>query len=210
MSKSNEAAAQPGASTPRAIQIELLSLDPESCTRCVGTAANIEMAVDAVRLALEATGTTVRFHQLIIASEQQARDRRFVSSPTIRIDGRDIVVETLESRCDSCTDLCGCSEGTSCRLWRYQGVEHSVAPVGLIVEALLREIVGPPPMRVASEVLAAYQMPNNLRELFAGRAAKPAAVEKTCCGPSEQASCCEPPEKAACCGGHEPASCGCR
>jgi hypothetical protein len=169
----------------------------------------IERAIEAVRQVLEVTTTTVRVRKLVIESEEDARAQRFVSSPTVRVDGRDIVVETLESPCDSCTDLCGCSQGTSCRVWRYQGAEHTEAPVGLIVEALLREIAASVPGPPRAEAIGDYELPKNLRDFFAGRAVKLAAVANTCCAPSEQASCCEP-AKAASCAGPEPDACGCR
>lgn len=213
MTATTHAASQPKSSAGRTIEIELLALDLATCTRCVGTLANIETAIAAVREVLAPTGTTVRLRKTVVASEEDARRHHFVSSPTIHVGGRDIAFETLESPCESCSDLCGCAEGTSCRVWRYQGAEHTEAPVGLVVEALLREIAGPSPgaaiARPAAQP-AAYELPENLRAFFAGKSARAAAASNSCCAPAEQASCCEPTEKAACCGGPEPVACGCR
>lgn len=78
--------------------------------------------------------------KVLIENEEQARRDRFVASPTIRIDGHDIAFEILESRYDSCSELCGCPEGMTCRVWRYGGRECTKAPVELIAEAILREI----------------------------------------------------------------------
>lgn len=195
---------------PRVLALELLALDLGSCTRCVGTLTNIETAIDAVRPVLAVTGTAVRVERVVIESEEQARRYRFTSSPTIRIDGRDIVLEGLESRCESCTDLCGCDEGTSCRVWRYQGQEHTEAPVGLITEALLRGILGDAPAVGAASTEEENEVPENLRRFFAAKAARRGAEAGPCCSPSEQAACCAPTEMDACCGSSEPASCGCR
>lgn len=41
-------------------------------------------------------------------------------------------MEMYESECDSCTDLCGCEEGTRCREWLYQGERYTEAPVPMI------------------------------------------------------------------------------
>jgi hypothetical protein len=201
------------APTTRELGIELLALDLASCTRCTGTLTNIERAIEAVRPVAAAMGSTLALRKLVVASEQQALELRFVSSPTIRVDGREIVFETLESSCGSCSELCGCSEGTDCRVWSYQGVEHEEAPVGLVVEALLRALVGgggsPSAPARASEPFA---VPENLRRFFAGKRAKSAAPEtagaSACCPPSELATCCAPEEKPGCCA---PAtnSCGC-
>jgi hypothetical protein len=193
----------------RVVDLELLALDLTSCTRCVGSLANIEAAVAAVRQVLDVTGTAVQLRKVLVDSEEEAHRHRFVSSPTIRIGARDIAVDTLESRCDSCTDLCGCSEGTSCRVWLYQGAEHTEAPVGLIVEALLRELVGSPQASPLPEE-SAYEVPENLRGFFAGKATQAAVAVASCCSPAEQASCCEPAEKSSCCREPEPAACGCR
>ena len=204
-----QATPQSRSTTRRVLDVELLALDLGTCTRCLGSLANVQAAIAAVRQVLEAIGTTVRLRKVVVGSEEEARLHRFVSSPTIRIDGRDIAFETLESRCESCTDLCGCTEGTSCRVWRYQGAEHTEAPMGLIVEALLRELVGPPPALPSGEE-APYEVSANLRGFFAGKSSRSAAPAAGCCSPSERNTCCEPAEKASCCQEPEPATCGCR
>jgi hypothetical protein len=194
----------------RSINIELLALDLNTCTRCVGSQANLEHALAITRQVLQATGHNVQVQTILIESEEQARHHRFMTSPTIRINGHDIALETLESHCDSCTDLCGCEEGTNCRVWRYQGQEYTEAPVGMIVDALLREVysgaqpLGAPP--------AIGDVSENLRRFFSGKDAK-AAPASSCCSPQEHATCCAPAEKASCCGpavATASASCGCK
>lgn len=197
----------------RSIDIELLALDLKTCTRCVGSQANLEHALATAQQVLQVTGHDVRVRTILIESEEQARQHQFVTSPTIRINGHDIALETLESHCDSCTDLCGCEEGTNCRVWRYQGQEYTEAPVGMIVDALLREVYSgaqpldaSPPVREVSE---------NLTRFFSGKVAQAAPVS-SCCAPQEQTTCCAPAEKAACCGPSPSTSatgttsCGCK
>ena len=188
---------EPASHQPRVVDVELLAIDLSTCTRCTGTLGNIEEAIDTVRRVAEPTGTSIRLRKTLIETEDQALQHRFASSPTIRVNGRDIVFETQESRCDSCTDLCGCDEGTSCRVWSYQGQEHTEAPVGLVVEALLREIAGTASTgRAAGASAAAFTVPENLRRFFAGRAGKEAdrtgEAGATCCAPTEKATCCAP------------------
>lgn len=193
--------------TPRTLDIELLAIDLSTCTRCTGTLANIEAAIEKVRQVTEPIGTAIHLRKTLIDSEEAARRHRFVTSPTLRVDGRDVAFETRESLCDSCTDLCGCAEGTQCRVWSYQGEEHTEAPVGLIVEALLGALAVPaaPP---AAPVSSPAVVPENLQRFFAGRAARAATSPATCCPPAAQATCCEAAEKATCCA-PEAASCGC-
>lgn len=209
---STSASPLPGEQTAstRSIDIELLALDLNTCTRCVGSQANLEHALALTRQVLQATGHTVRVQTILIESEEQARQHRFVTSPTIRINGRDIALETLESHCDSCTDLCGCEEGTNCRVWRYQGQEYTEAPVGMIVDALLREVYsGASPLGAPPPV---HEVPENLKRFFGGKDAKAAPVS-SCCPPQEQVTCCAPTEKASCCGpaaATASAGCGCQ
>ena len=197
----------------RSIEIELLALDLNTCTRCVGSQANLEHALATTQHVLQVTGYDVQVRTVVIESEEQARQHNFVTSPTIRMNGHDIALETIESRCESCTELCGCEEGTTCRVWRYQGQEYTEAPVGMIVDALLREVysgaqpLGAPP--------AIGDVPENLTRFFSGKAAKAAPVS-SCCSPQEQTTCCAPTEKAPCCGplpstsSTGTASCGCK
>jgi hypothetical protein len=199
----------PAPQNPRVLDLELLALDLSTCTRCLGTLANIETALDVVRQVLEVTGTAVHLRRVVVASEEEARQHRFLSSPTIRISGHDIVFATLESRCESCTDLCGCPEGTSCRLWSYQGAEFTEAPVGLIVEALLREATGGQPAAAAVANASEYELPANLRDFFASKVSRAAAAAKICGSTSEHAAGCETAEHASCCD-PDAATCGCR
>ena len=190
--------------TGRVIEIELLALDLTSCTRCVGTLQNIHRALDTVRPVLEMTGAQVQVSTLIIESEEQARQHRFVTSPTVRIDGRDIDFGALESPCDSCTDLCGCDEGTSCRVWRYQGEDYTEAPVGFVVESMLSELFHRDHTS-GSDAPVYPRVPENLQRFFKSR-----SPARSCCSPTGQETCCDSAEKAECCDEAEPETCGCR
>lgn len=193
---------------PRVIDIKLLALDLTTCNRCVGTLENIEKAIDVARPVLEATGAQVNVRKLLIESEEQARQYRFVTSPTVRINGDDIAFETLESQCDSCTDLCGCDEGTTCRVWRYRGEEYTEAPVGLVVEALLHGISSGEGPEDAAPLYE--EVPDNLRRFFRSRAAKQRAESESCCSSTTQETCCAPDEKSGCCETSEPSTCSCQ
>jgi hypothetical protein len=216
---SNSAPTPPVEVAPRAVQqavprareidVELLALDLAACTRCVNTLANIEEAIEAVRQVLDVAGTEVGVHKILVKSEEQARRHRFATSPTIRINGRDIAAETLESHCDSCTNLCGCDEGTSCRVWRYQGQEYAEAPVGLVVEAILRETYGGT-NRTVSDPVAYEGVPENLRRFFTGKSVEETVTASSCCTPGEQEVCCEASAKSSCCGTAEVGTCGCQ
>ena len=87
---------------------------------------------------------------------------RFASSPTIRVNGRDIQLEGKESKCDSCGDLCG--DDVDCRIWLYQGKEYTSPPPAMIIDAILREVYGQPAAAVAAS--EPFVLPDNLRKFF--------------------------------------------
>jgi len=107
-----ETIARPGASqTANRLRIDFLFLDLTTCSRCLGANQSLEAAFEVVREVVEATGVEVEVDKVLVESEEQARAQRFVSSPTIRVNGRDVALELRESSCGSeaCTD--GCGEG---------------------------------------------------------------------------------------------------
>jgi hypothetical protein len=127
-------------SPQRRIDVEFLYLDLSVCARCQGTEASLEEAISEVARVLEQTGVEIGVQKIYVKSDEQARALGFVSSPTIRVNGRDIQAEVRESVCDSCGDLCGGE--VECRVWLYQGREYTVPPKGMIIDAILREVYG--------------------------------------------------------------------
>ena len=176
------------------IGIELLALDLNSCIRCVGTLEHIEKSIVLIRPVMEVLETRVNLKRIVVESENKARQYGFVTSPTIRINGNDIVFETLESECESCTDLCGCDVAIRCRVWRYRGEEYTQAPVGLIVESILREILG---VSHAAAGLTPVDtgLSENLRRFYRGKfETRPA---EDCCFSAKKGACCERTENVA-------------
>jgi hypothetical protein len=191
------------------VEIDFMYIDLEVCDRCRGTDANLEAALAEVASVLEAAGREPVVRRTLVASEAQARALGFVSSPTLRVDGRDIALELRESRCESC-EACACNGTVDCRVWVWQGQEYTEAPKAMIVDAIMRQVYGglAPQAVPAAEV----DVPEHLQRFFAGKAQVLSARDEpaACCSASEQASCCEPAEKASCCGDAAAGGCGCR
>jgi hypothetical protein len=179
--------------------IEFLFLDLSTCTRCLGADRALESALDSVGDVLRASGVEVELEKVLVESAEQARALRFVSSPTIRVNGDDVALELRESPCgaEPCTD--GCGDQIACRLWFYQGQEYTEPPPAMIAEAILGHVYG----GAARPALEPYELPENLERFFS---AKPSA----CCPPSEQESCCEPEAKEQCCAASTAEGCACR
>ena len=194
------------AGLPEKLRIEFLFLDLTTCTRCLGADVSLEAALDAVHGVLDAAGVEAEVDKILVSSAEQARALRFVSSPTIRVDGRDVALELRESSCGSeaCTD--GCGDHIACRVWVYRGQEYTEPPVAMIVDAILRPRLQRHAV-MSTTAPEGYELPDNLARFFAGRAP---ASETACCEPAEQQTCCAPEAKAACCGAELEQGCGCR
>jgi hypothetical protein len=193
---------------PKRLTIELLALDLNTCKRCTGTDANVRSAVDTVAGILREAGVEVDIRQVVVKTADQAERLRFESSPTVRVNGRDIAVELRESPCGDCGELCGCNGGVNCRVWVWQGKEHLEAPRAMIIDAILRAYAGSD--RPAAVSCRPFRLPENLRKFFAASAVQPppGAASGECC---DKTACCEPDAKSGCCGPEpQSAKCGCK
>ena len=154
-----------GAVKSQEIIVEFLYLDLNVCERCMGTEQNLEAAIARVSPVLEGSGILVRLEKRLIDSEAAAVANRFVSSPTIRIDGRDLAEAVTESCCQDCGDLCG--DSVDCRTWSWQGQTWDQPPVDMIADGILRAAFRKEPY-CAGEPAAAYVLPENLKRFFLG------------------------------------------
>ncbi len=202
------------ATARRTLDIELLALDLSTCGRCTRTDANLEDAVATVAHVLREADVDVRVRKTVVTSAEQAEALRFASSPTIRINGRDIAPQMRESNCGDCGELCGGAAGggagggaascsVDCRVWVWQGREFTEAPKAMIIDAMLREfsrIDQPAPHQEP------FTLPENLRRFFSARSSASAANSEECC---DRETCCEGQAKAACCGAAAPAALCC-
>jgi hypothetical protein len=101
--------------TTRNVDVELLYLDLDTCDRCQATDRNLATALEAVSGILHAAGREVTVHKTHVITEEQAAELGFVSSPTIRVNGRDIAAKLEESTCGACSSIAGTEVG--CRTW---------------------------------------------------------------------------------------------
>ena len=145
--------------------IDFLYLNLTVCERCQGADKNLEEAVSEVSPVLRAAGYEVTVNKVNITSKELAQKYRFVSSPTLRMNGKDITLEVKESNCRDCGDLCG--DSVDCRVFTYEGVDYDEPPKEMIVNTILKEVYGTPagPAAKADD----YVLPENLRLFFEGR-----------------------------------------
>ncbi|NLW56521.1 MAG: DUF2703 domain-containing protein [Firmicutes bacterium] len=153
-----------GEQEKKQLVIDFLYLDLSVCGRCQGAEKNLEEALAEVSGVLDAAGFAVVVNKINITSPELAKKYRFVSSPTIRINGFDLDLEVRESTCQECGDLCG--EEVDCRVWVYEGIEYTEPPKALIINAILKAVYGGQPQGSVSQ--QEYQLPENLHRFFAG------------------------------------------
>ena len=140
--------------------------------RCQGTDTSLDEAIAEVSQVLKATNINVVVNKINVTSKEQAEALQFESSPTIRVNGRDIQLEIRESLCESCGDLCG--DEVDCRVWVFQGQEYTSPPKAMIIEAILREVYGSPEKQERGKKV--YQLPDNLKKFFESMHEKQKAV----------------------------------
>lgn len=151
----------------RRVEIDFLYLDLSVCTRCIGTDANLDVAISEVSDVLKMAGFDVVVNKINITSKELAVKHKFLSSPTIRVNGRDIQPDVRESACESCSDLCTCGESVDCRVWMHDGTEYTVPPKESIVNAILREVYSG--TATSAKDTCEYRLPHNLEVFFRGR-----------------------------------------
>jgi hypothetical protein len=149
------------------IKIDFLYLDLNECTRCGGTDKALDKAIDEVQNVLKLAGKEVEVNKVNITDEKLARKYEFYSSPTIKVNGRDIQEDITEDNCQSCGDLCG--DEVDCRTWSYKGKTYTEPPKELIVEGILSSVYGQKPV---DKNLNEYKLPENLKKFFEGKKKK--------------------------------------
>lgn len=152
------------------IKIEYLYLDLNTCDRCVGTDAVLEDVIKALSPAFALAGYRISYRKTEIATEADAILHKFVSSPTIRVNGRDICDEVKESDCGCCGEISGTQ--VDCRVFEYGGMLYDVPPKAMLAEAILKKAFA----AVENRTSEAYELPQNLKTFFAGKEEK-----KSCC-----------------------------
>ena len=149
----------------RTLEVEFLYLDLNTCDRCKGADEMLEEALEEARKILGPTGVDVTLKKIHVRTEAQALRVGLVSSPTVRVMGRDAAIDVKESPCAGCSDLSATE--TTCRVWTWRGKEYSVPPKAMILDAILREAYLHPAGE-AKPVPPLTELPENMKRFFKG------------------------------------------
>ena len=143
----------------------MLVIDLETCKRCVPTGDQLKVAVNLLAPAAEALGIDLRHQAIIVQTPEEAKEHGLLSSPTIRLNGRDIAQDIRESECESCGDLTINNTSVDCREWYYKGKVYPAAPVPMLVEAIMGAMLN---IDEISPVIPTQleELPENLQRYF--------------------------------------------
>lgn len=150
------------ASNDKKLQIEYLYLDLNTCDRCIGTNDVLKEVVDTLRPVLDMAGYEVEYKEREMSTAQIAEQYQFLSSPTIRVNGKDIFGEIKESNCGCCGEIAGTD--IDCRVFEYKGKTYEVPTKEILTDAILKSIYAE-----SSCDCTPYIMPENLKRFYEGK-----------------------------------------
>ena len=128
------------AASEKKIVVEYLYLDLETCDRCIGTEKVLDEVMMALTPALNIAGFKVEYNKIEMKTAEIAEQYRFLSSPTIRVNGYDICQSVAENSCGCCSDISGAD--VDCRVFEYNGEIYEVPPKEMLAEAILNQYLG--------------------------------------------------------------------
>lgn len=147
------------------VLVEYLYLDLETCDRCIGTDSVLDGVMKILTPALELAGYKVEYNKLEMETSEMAKQYKFASSPTIRVNGNDICESVKENSCGCCSDISGTD--VDCRVFEYNGETYEVPPEEMIANEILCSV-----FRKSTEICSCetkYELSDNLNSFYEGK-----------------------------------------
>ena len=166
-----------GEATENKVLVEYLYLDLQTCSRCIGTDNVLDEVMTALTPTLRLAGFEAEYNKIEMETAELAEKYQFLSSPTIRVNGRDICASVKENSCGCCGEISGTD--VACRVFEYNGVTYEVPPKEMLAEGILRSMFGP---NEGCGSGGGYALPKNLRDFFNGKKSRvPCSCGESCC-----------------------------
>lgn len=159
----------------KTVLVDYLYLDLKTCERCIGTDNVLDGIMQVLTPTLQIAGFTVEYRKLEMSTAEIAKRYTFVSSPTIRVNGRDIYSSVKENDCGCCSDISG--SDVDCRVFEHEGQTYEIPPQELLAEAILRVIFSEAEDATSPE---AYTLPENLKLFYEGKQQKKCSCGGKC------------------------------
>lgn len=155
--------------------VEYLYLDLQTCDRCIGTDKVLDEVLLVLNPALSLAGYEVVYNKILMETAEIAIKHRFLSSPTIRINGHDICQAVSESNCGCCSEIS--NTDVDCRVFEFNGENYEVPPKEMLAEDILKAVF----LQAAKEnPFIEYELPDNLKQFFQGKYKKHCSSECDC------------------------------
>jgi len=158
------------------IVVEYLYLDLQACDRCIQTGNALDEVVATLAPALKIAGFEVSYNKIEMKTAEIAARYKFLSSPTIRVNGRDICKTVKENRCRCCGDISGTD--VSCRVFGHGAKTYEVPPKEMLAEGILKAVFSP---SKSGRPCRGYALPKNLRDFYDGKKHKKCRCSDNCC-----------------------------
>ena len=149
------------------VVIEYLYLDLHTCDRCIGTGNVLGEVILTLTPAVKLAGYEVEYRKIEMETADLASQYRFLSSPTIRVNGQDICRSVAENSCGCCSDISGTN--VDCRVFEYNGENYEVPPKEMLAEAILNAVFGQSETGCSC---SGYELPENLKTFYEGKKSK--------------------------------------
>ncbi|MGE4353271.1 MAG: DUF2703 domain-containing protein [Oscillospiraceae bacterium] len=146
------------------VLVEYLYLDLHTCDRCIGTDIALDEVMLTISPALRLAGFEVSYQKIEMTTAELAIKYHFLSSPTIRVNGRDICTSVKENNCGCCSEISGTN--VDCRIFEYNGENYEVPPKEMLAQAILNSVFGASGSGCSC---GSYALPENLKTFFMGR-----------------------------------------
>jgi hypothetical protein len=143
------------------LEVDMSGAAKQSCEACDVAKQQLKRALEVVAPLLDDVSVDVRVNNVVVSTEDQARQLRFRGSPTLRVGEFEVVPEHLADSED--------------RKWQWGNQAHTVPPVGLFVDAILRGWAG----SESGSVDESYAIPVYLESYLTK---KDTAAGASCCG----------------------------
>lgn len=156
--------------------IEYLYLDLQICDRCIGTDNVLDEVLLTITPAFKLAGYEVEYRKIEMETAELAEQYKFLSSPTIRVNGQDICQWVSENSCGCCSEISGTD--VDCRVFEYNGETYEVPPKEMLAEAILGTVFRKVEAGCSCKL---YELPENLRDFFAGKKDKKCSCGGNCC-----------------------------
>ncbi|MBN2286408.1 MAG: DUF2703 domain-containing protein [Tissierellales bacterium] len=159
------------------VVVEYLYLDLQTCDRCIGTDKVLDEVMVILTPALQLAEYSVEYTKIEMETQEMAMKYKFLSSPTIRVNGKDICNSVLESSCGCCSEIS--NTDVDCRVFEYNGKTYEIPPKEMLANDILINVFGIDSGECSCET--DYKMPENLSSFYQGKKNNGCTCSGNCC-----------------------------